>query len=336
MNPFQPQVDAIVNHKLQQLEGQLNQRINAIAANSRKNYEQVQVAQMETLQKMEQGLSAMGSILSGLNMNRSQGSGQGITRIEQIPGKRVPFDYYVTIPINAGDSTEQSQTFTVSQEGPFVATHRWAVFVSRHQIQVTVDETTSTFFTRSYGRQRPVHSVTDLLDGHAAMTTTLSNPYTSGAYVAALGLPSNISNFRSMEFDGLISVSDQGTTLPRQNAPIPTSQWAEETNKAVPLSALDLFERGTIVQFTVKPLHINNPAAGNVNGQNVFGAAGWPFLAGQYDPHEGIVTPGAFTVTDEDGITPIVSDIVERVPNGELYIGFRGYRIFQPPGFAGI
>lgn len=333
-NPWQAHIEALVNARMQELDQKTQRSMNAIAAMTRKSHE-------ETAQRMEQGLTTMADVLRQVSLTQSgyqRKPEKGILRIEDIPGKRIPFDYMVTIPINASDMVEQSQTFTVSQEGPFVATHRWAAFLSLHEAQVTVDDVTASFQTRSYGRYRPIHSVTDLLDGHGAMTTTLTNPLTEASYLAAVGLPSNISNFRSMQFDGLVTIQDQGATLPRQNGPIPTTQWAEETNKAVPLSALDMFERSTIVQITVRPTHINNPAAGNVSGDNVFGSAGWPFLAGQYDPHEGIVTPDAFSSIGADGVVNdrATNDSVTRAPNGILYIGFRGYRIMQPPGFAGV
>ena len=84
---------------------------------------------------------------------------------------------------------------------------------------------------------------------------------------------------------------------------------------------------------------VNNPLAGNVDGECVFPAAagagflGYPFIAGQYDAHEGICTPNGVVMGDsgsEIDWEPSTNDPISRLPDGILTIGWEGYRIVQP------
>ncbi len=54
-------------------------------------------------------------------------------------------------------------------------------------------------------------------------------------------------------------------------------------------------------------------------------------MNGQFDKHEGIVTPTAFT-SSSGTLTRLNPDSVTRLSDGVLTIGFVGYRIQQPPG----
>jgi hypothetical protein len=137
-----------------------------------------------------------------------------------------------------------------------------------------------------------------------------------------------------MEFDGRIIVENAGSSYPRQNISVPSSFWTPQINAPQELGALDFFERGEVITFRVQPNHVNNPAAGNVDGNAIFGADGWPFLQGQYDRQEGICTPGAFTF-DDDTLVRLEVDPIQRLPDGILTIGFSGYRILQPVGPLG-
>lgn len=302
----------------------------------------------EQLQKADQRLSDMASIAEAMAISRS-GSGGGVTRIEDIPGRRIPFTWLVQIPIGADDTSVQQGTLTISQEGPFVATRRMATFMSALEFQALNEETgqTSRLAGRSFGRFRPIHSANDLLDSqHAAQADSTAFFLAASAGAAAgtvlptgaLSLPSNTSSFRTMEFDGMVSIVNAGSSYPRQNIPVPTSMWANGLGDSVELGALDFFERGEIITINVQPNHVNNPPAGNVDGQCIFpqaatgGIIGYPFLDSQYDMHEGICSPNGVLAGGDstNDWEPATEESVIRVPNGVLIIGFEGYRIHQP------
>ena len=81
------------------------------------------------------------------------GENPSIQRIENIPGRRVPFDYLVDIPIGPNVTSVQQGTITVSQEGPFVAVARYATFLSQYQFERQDDTGARTTFSgRSFGR----------------------------------------------------------------------------------------------------------------------------------------------------------------------------------------
>ena len=142
-----------------------------------------------------------------------------------------------------------------------------------------------------------------------------------------------MAGFRTMELDALISVIVQGASYPRQNYPVPSSFWSTQINAPVDLGALDFFERGEQITVRVSPTHPNNPSYGNVTGESIFGAgSGWPFLAGQFDPQEGIMTPSPFTTNPS---ATIDSDPIVRLPDGILTVAWEGYKIVQPIGPVG-
>lgn len=311
-----------------QAKAEMAAQINTNAHGMRKAFAEKQA-------KMDQSLAALGAIAQSLSIERS---GAGIVRIEDLPGKRESYDFLVDIPIGSGSTSRAPGSFSVSQEGPFVAVRRYATFRSALEVSVEVEGGTARFTGRSFGRYRPIHSAWDLNDAQSGVQSTVTNPFpASMTMVGGVELPSNMSGFRTMEFDGLILVEDSGSGRPRQNIEVPSSLWTPQINSPQDLGALDFFERGSVVTFKVQPTHVNNPPAGNAEGGNIFGNAGWPFLAGQYDKHEGIITPEAFTT---NGATPpvvtrITDDIVTRLPDGVLTIGFMGYRILQPTGPMG-
>jgi hypothetical protein len=123
---------------------------------------------------------------------------------------------------------------------------------------------------------------------------------------------------------------------------VPSSMWSTAINSPWTLGALDFYERGEVIKFEVQPLHVNNPPAGNVVGRSVVpllgglgNAAGFPFLAGQFDAHEGIATTGGMTAVEDGGtdfINLLETDTIQRLPDGILTLGFDGYRIEQPIG----
>jgi hypothetical protein len=97
-----------------------------------------------------------------------KGPGHGpYVDIAQVPGRHIPFDFLVDIPIRDGETDTQQGTLQVTMEGPFVATHRMAVFRSQQTFRVQ-GETTAAFNGRSFGRFRPIHSAGDIMDAMRA------------------------------------------------------------------------------------------------------------------------------------------------------------------------
>jgi len=280
----------------------------------------------------------------------------GNIRIEDIPGRRVPYVYSVDIFIENNTTSVREASLTISQEGPFVAVKRMAIFQSAYEFQATdpASGNLARFAGRSYGRYRPIHSAWDLLDAQSnavtdsngwwvqqkaeAASAGVGNPVAT----AALSLPSNSSSFRTMEFDGRIEVINAGSSYPRQNKEIPSAFWSSSINSPWDLGALDFFERGEVVTFKVNPTHVNNPPAGNIQSDcvlpNTFnGGDGWPFLEGQYDLHEGICTPEGATIGElaaPQRVNVVATDPIQRLPDGILTLAFEGYRIIQPIGPA--
>lgn len=283
-------------------------------------------------QEIMQHLTDLSTVLKQLNFDRIgdplAASGppyKGILRIEDIPGRRVPFDYLVEIPIDANDPSEQQGSITISQTGPFVAVARYVTFLSEYQAQFTDPETATvaTFLGRSNGRFRPTHSAWDLFDAALPADTSRVIAF-PGTGAPSYSSPASHAPYRTMEFDGRILIRQQGSGYPRSNIPVPSTFWSTQINSPFNLGALDFFARSEIVEFNVTPTHVNNPNAGNIQG---IGAGGvFPFLDAQFDHHEGI----------DDTLNPAVApgdpDPVQRLPAGRIIIGFHGYRIIQPPG----
>lgn len=307
----------------------LQEQANAAAAQSRQALAHAQASRQATeqfkmqLQQQANELAMLRSALSRVNVQAQSGD-PNIQRVENIPGRRVPFDFVCEIAFNAGNASMQQNTITIDQSGPFVAVARYASFVSTYQFQVTDPETgTKAIFNgRSYGRQRPVHSLNDLNDGQPFSGVSLAQafPGTGAPHIAS---PANASPWRSMEMDFRIAVQEQGSSLRRQNTPLYSSLWVKAQGDAFELGALDFFERSQVILFEVQPFHVPNPDFGNVNSFTGPGSD-WPFPSSGWDAIEGISDPAIQLDNDED---PVL-----RVPQGVLQIGYHGYRIIQPPG----
>lgn len=366
------QLRAEFNHQLREQERATRAGLDNMAGGMRKALAEQRETQARQLSELAtiakslqtvrtgQGIAGLGHVgpksdqrYEGNITNRADSTRPGIIRIEDIPGRRVPFLYAVDIPIAADSVSTVQESFMVSQEGPFVAVRRWLAFESRYQFQVTDPDTaaTATFNGRSYGRYRPPHSAGDMEDSqHNAIglsTEWLLDAFNRSSVVAGTvlpsatpGMPSSMASFRTMEFDGRIELWNYGSSYPRQNTAVPSTMWTCGINSPADFAALDFFERGETVLFKVTPTHVNNPAAGNVSSSSVFpvtanAGTGWPFLAGQFDSHEGIATPDAVTLGDDAPIKQfnvIASDPVARLPNGILTLVLEGYRIIQPIG----
>lgn len=302
----------------------LKQRMDGMSAAMRRGDERAS----EILQHLED----LSTVLKAIQVNRigdplaSAGPPyEGVVRIEEVPGRRVPFDALVEIPIPA-NSTETAQgSITISQTGPFVATARAAIFLSELQGQFLdpVDQSTATFVGRSNGRFRPTHSAQDFNDAFLPNDVVRLVAF-PGTGAPSYSSPASHAPYRTMEFDGRILLRNQGSGYPRSNIPVPTAFWTQQINSPWHLGALDFFARSEIIEFEVTPSHVNNPGAGNIQALGVGGV--YPFLQAQFDHHEGIDD------TENLVVVPGDPDPVTRVPAGRLIILLHGYRIIQPPG----
>ena len=306
---------------MNQLPPQLQQSINYAVTAAKSANDKADAA--------NKSLEAIAALLKQTTVSRPIGGGPpNIQYIENIPGRRVPFDFLATIPLGANFNTVAQSVIQVSQEGPFVAVSRYAIFLSQYQLQYTNPATCgpnagakATFFGRSYGRYRPIHSANDIMDGmeRSEAQQQQAFPGTGAPHILS---PSNGSTFRSMQTDFTVKFLNAGSSFPRSNEPVPSAFWTSQINKAFDLGALDVFERGEQLQFNVQPLHVNNPAYGNIQGF-ASGNALYPFLASGWDYIEGIND----AVNGDATVDPVV-----RLPDGILIIGFHGYRIVQPAG----
>jgi hypothetical protein len=305
--------------------------------------------------------------------------GAGYASLDSIHGRFIPYDQFVEIPIENGVNTSVQGVLKISMEGPFVAARRYAVFLSRVKYEVTLANGTKLVFKgRTNGRFRGVGSNTDVSDAvHAYEQIAQYQPSYLGAVYDGTNIiavenpagvnpdstdptnmlpnfpgtgrpllvsPLSMSSGRSMTFDGTIAIEPQGAQYNRQNIPVPSSLWTDGFNGPVDLSCYDVMEPGEEVLVRVNPLHINNPAYGNINGlaalnadytyDNTTGVAAnnplpvgsWPFLEGQFDGHEGINDE---TILGDSGVEV---DRVVRSFDGTLIIGYMGFRIVQAPG----
>jgi hypothetical protein len=255
---------------------------------------------------------------------KAYGGPPNLQYIENLPGRRVPFDVVVTIPIGSGVTSVQQQSTQISQEGPFVAEGRFAIFLSQFELQ-RIDPVTSAranFFGRSHGRFRPPHSAWDLMDGMPRQQVLQAEafPGTGAPHVLS---PSNGSPFRTMQPDFTVQFLNAGSSFPRSNIMVPSAWWTDQINSRFDLAALDVFERGEVLQFNVLPLHANNPSYGNIQSFSTVNP-NFPFLGSGFDYLEGI--------NDQANADAATTDPVTRLANGILYIGFHGYRIVQPAG----
>lgn len=274
----------------------------------------------QALQAQAQSIQSLGQALSKVQVYG--GDNPDLQRVENIPGRRVPFDYLVDIPIGPNVTSVQQNTITISQEGPFVAVGRYATFLSQYQFeQLDSEGNTTTFSGRSFGRYRPIHSAWDLNDGQprSEVVQDVAFPGTGAPHVSS---PSNSSSFRTMEGDFRVKLENAGSSYPRSNIEVPSPFWTKSINEPFDLGALDFFERGEVITFKILPTHANNAAFGNVSG---FSAPNplYPFASSQWDSVEGISDP-----SDAD----FSEDPITRAPQGVLTIGLFGYRIIQPPG----
>jgi len=321
----------VINQLQNMAGGAAKMARDAVSAAQQANGTVAQVAGAHA--QMQQKMQEWDRQIGGLKIRSSVGAGMGrpdLLMIEDIPGRRIPFDVMIPLGIPANLTTSVPGTYPISMDGPFVATSRFAIFVSSYTFQVTVESSTTRFVGRSFGRQRPISSVNDIMD---AMTGFTEGVYSADDWTcvesvalpptATITIPTNKSPFRTMEGDFYIQVRDQA--FPRQNQAVPSGVWAPGFTQSMQLSVLDYWEKGTVIQLDVEPAHVNNPPDGNIQG--LFGS--FPFIDSQYDSQEGIMyPPGTYTCD------PVSSDPITRNPIGTLVCGFHGFRILHPAGVA--
>ena len=284
---------------------------NSAAAMGRKALEEI------ALMRREVAVAARDAAQDAISKARPGARGDR-QYIDSLPGKRIPFDIVVSVPVAADSPGPYSQTAQVSTDGHFVATHRYATFLSQYIFQVTSDgNETAQFAGRSNGRYRPVHSVCDLFDGQGGWNVPIAAA-DPGDGTWQVEHTTNRSGFRSMEFDGLIEVVSQESNYRRQQNPVPTSLWAPGFTGIQELPAWDLFKPGAVIEFNIQANHTNNPAAGNI--QSIVNVM--PFIDSQFDGHEGIGYTAALGAGADDTIT--------RSPDGVLLLGYLGFRILNP------
>lgn len=312
---------------LQQQVGYLQGQLRNVSGELQQNQGEVARSRQE-LDRYRRDLNNLATSLANVEGRGGGGApgnglGEHVRYIESIPGRRIPYDFLVDIPLGANITGQEQGTRTVSQDGPFVSVMRYATFQSSLQFVKRDPETNAvaTFNGRSFGRFRPVHSAWDLNDASAGVLQPVAGMAFPGTGAPIVASPANLSGFRTMQFDGFIEFLNQGAAYPRQNQEVPSSFWTQAINSPFQLGSLDFFERGETLQWKVRATHLNNPAAGNLSGYAAGGL--FPFLQSQYDVHEGI----------NDAVDPnATEDPVQRAPNGILVIGFHGFRIIQPPG----
>lgn len=279
-----------------------------------------------------QQLAQLSGLVQGLKVGGGKTASPGVgdvgrpdmLTIEEIPGRRVPYDLTIQIGVPDAQTSPLNGSYVLSMDGPFIAVARYATFVSSYTFQVTTESSQDRYTGRTWGRQRPISSVLDLMDAIPGWVDGLTSeldgecPATPPA-TAVTSRPASRSPSRSMVFDGYIEI--QSSVYPRQNQQVPSSLWAPGFNQLLQLPCLDYWEKGETIEVKVDPSHQNNPAGGNI--QSLLGSM--PFLNGQFDGHEGVMEPAW-------QCTPGQADVVARRPAGILILGFLGFKILQPPG----
>ena len=130
---------------------QMNASLGVALQNSRQaaqGYANMQAEHANMAQKLQAQTQSLQALQAAVSKTQVMG-GQNpdIQRIENIPGRRVPFDYLVDIPIGPNITSVQQGTITISQEGPFVAVARYATFLSQYQFERTDDTGAKTTFS---------------------------------------------------------------------------------------------------------------------------------------------------------------------------------------------
>lgn len=325
--------------QVQQLIQQVDLKANAahkglrdmasVVQQARGDVQAVQQAHGEMGQQLGQLMGMMQGMKVGSGSGKSGPSPNQIGRpdmlaIDEIPGRRVPWDLTMQIAVPDQATGPLTATYPLSMDGPFVAVARYATFISSYTFQVSQESGSPRYTGRTWGRQRPISSVLDLMDAMGwadGLGIETDGDCAEGGppMTAVASRPVSRSPGRSMVFDGYVQIKN--STYPRQNQQVPTSLWAPGWDQMVQLPVLDYWEKGDSIEVELEPMHVNNPMAGNI--QALLGSM--PFLGGQFDGQEGIMYPSW-------QCTPGQSDTIQRRPSGVFVLGFLGFKILQPPG----
>lgn len=183
-----------------------------------------------------------------------------IRYIEDIPGKRVPyflsFEIQIpgpTTPSTTVAGTKLSDTKTVSQDGPFVATTYLSAFLMKtYSIGPYGD-------VDNPGRENDPAAGTEVitpLSGRFRPVASSADPF-AGAYIGARLGPQTIAGaqavqtFRPGTIDFLFEIADEGVDRLRQNQiPIPSRYLFSEFDRPLYLPVSDFFERGSSLRFS--------------------------------------------------------------------------------------
>ena len=161
--------------------------------------------------------------------------------IEDIPGKRVPYWANITIDIAASSTARVSGTYTVSQDGPFVATTLMAAFRPTGSSATAIN------------RWRMPSSVEPEIEVTAG---TFGNDY----------------------LDFLWEVEDSGSNRQRQNRALPSSYLANGRVNLSELGVADFFERSSVITVYITPIRT---LATNREGTLHFTLVGFKLLISQ-------------------------------------------------------
>src|SRR5262245_30383243 len=79
---------------------------------------------MRQMAEMTKNAQVMAQTMAQMSAQRTGGN-PNLQYVENIPGRRVPFDQLVSIPIDANLSSDTQGSITINQDGPFIATARF-------------------------------------------------------------------------------------------------------------------------------------------------------------------------------------------------------------------
>ena len=124
-----PAYDPRLQQAVRQFGPEFERLLNHLAGSARVHEQQ--------LGAMQQQVADLQDALNATAMRRSGDQHPGVVRIEDIPGRRVPYTLLVDIPIGANTTSQQTSSVTISQEGPFIAVRRMATFQSIYEFVTT-------------------------------------------------------------------------------------------------------------------------------------------------------------------------------------------------------
>lgn len=134
---------------------------------------------------------------------------------EKLPGKRVPFKYSLDLEWTAGDENPISSSFTISQDGHFIATGLMGVSRATAGLDI--------------GRFRPASSLDINLDG-------------AGTFAAA-----------AVPLDFLFEIRDQNSDRAWQNAPMPSSLLFTTNSKGLYFPVGSFLDKNTTITVIGTP-----------------------------------------------------------------------------------